>query len=61
MKPTLTNLNDVLLGLLGAGAQVIGVVASWQEHLEWGMRVASLLVGIAVGVVTIINLRRRSK
>lgn len=61
MKPTLTTVNDVLLGLLGAGAQVIGVVTSWQEHLEWGMRVASLLVGIAVGVVTIISLRRRSK
>ncbi len=54
-------LHDFSLGLIGTSAPVLGVVASWQEHLEWGLRIASLLVGITVGVVTIFSLLRRSK
>ncbi|TDU64110.1 hypothetical protein EI77_04294 [Prosthecobacter fusiformis] len=61
MKQTAAILQDGLLGLIGITAPLMGVVASWQEQMEWGMRMLSLGVGVAVGVVTIISLRRRSK
>lgn len=54
-------MDEVLLGLLGTGAPIMGAMTSWQEHLEWGMRIASLAVGIAVGVLTLMSLRKKLK
>lgn len=61
MKPTFSHLHDALLGFVGTLATILGTVASWQEHLEWGLRITSLIVGIAVGAATIWSLTRRTK
>lgn len=61
MKMENSMIEEIWLGVLGTGGPTLGVVASWQEHLEWGMRIASLAVGITVGVVTVISLKRRIK
>lgn len=47
--------------LVGVSGPILGVVASWQEHMEWGLRVASLAVGLAVGVISLIGLVRKIK
>lgn len=61
MKLTHSCAGEIWLGLIGTGGPMVGVVASWQEQLEWGLRIASLAVGIAVGVFTVIGLRMRNK
>jgi len=47
---------DFYRGLCGVSAPVLGVVTSLQEDLLWWLRVGSLLVGIAVGLLTIASI-----
>lgn len=47
--------------IIGVSGPILGVVASWQEHMEWGLRVASLTVGLAVGVISLVGLVRKIK
>lgn len=59
MKTSLDHLYDVARGTVGTLAPLLGVIASWQQHLEWGLRITSLIVGIAVGAATIWSLLRK--
>ena len=55
---------DILLTARGIAAPILGLIASWQEQLEYGLRITSLLVGIGVGVLTCCSLlakMRRAK
>lgn len=62
MRPHLHHmLHDVLIGSGGMLATFLGSIASWQEHLEWSMRICSLGVGMLVGGVTIWSLVKRNK
>lgn len=47
---------DILLTVSGIAAPILGLIASWQEQLEYGLRITSLLVGIGVGVLTCCSL-----
>ncbi|MCP4894990.1 MAG: hypothetical protein GY911_14410 [Actinomycetales bacterium] len=38
---------------------VLGVVTSFQEQIEWHLRIASLLIGLAVGVLSLIAMIRK--
>ena len=42
----------ILKGLTGFCANALGIITSMQEHLEWTLRCASLVVGISVGILT---------
>lgn len=44
---------------VGAAAPFIGVVTSLQADLEWSLRITSLIVGILVGLVSLIRLVRK--
>jgi hypothetical protein len=50
---------DILHGFVGTVAPVVGFVTSFQEQLEWGMRMTSLTIGIIVGVLSLVNLLRK--
>lgn len=51
---------DVMVkGIVGTASPVLGVLTSLQEQIEWSLRIASLLVGLAVGVLSLIGLWRR--
>lgn len=56
---------DILLTASGLAAPFLGLIASWQEQLEFGLRITSLLVGIGVGVLTcctlMAKLRRKER
>ena len=43
----------------GIASPVLGVVTSFQEQLEWHLRVASLLVGLAVGVMSLVAMVKK--
>lgn len=53
--------NDVIRGAVGAGATTAGALVSLLPQIEAGLRIASLLVGITVGVLTAVSIWRRMK
>lgn len=57
------DLDTIIKGLIGTITPLLGAVASWQEHLEWGLRVFSLAIGIVVGAASLISimLKHREK
>ena len=48
-------------GTIGTASPLLGVVTSLQEQVEWHLRVASLLIGLAVGVMTLAGLVRKMR
>ena len=50
---------DILHGLIGTAAPALGFVTSFQEQLEWGMRMTSLSIGIIVGVLSLAKLLKK--
>jgi hypothetical protein len=45
--------------IVGIASPVIGVITSLQEQIEWTLRVASLLVGLAVGIMSLAAMVRK--
>ena len=50
---------DILHGFVGTVAPAVGFVTSFQDQLEWGMRMTSLTIGIIVGILSLANLLRK--
>lgn len=43
----------------GTIAPIFGVVTSLQDDIEWSLRITSLVIGIAVGCISLIRLIRK--
>lgn len=56
---TAENGRDVLHGVAGTVAPALGVITSFQEQLEWGLRMTSLTIGIIVGLLSLFKLIRK--
>ena len=50
---------DLLHGVAGTVAPALGVITSFQEQLEWGLRMTSLTIGIIVGLLSLFKLIRK--
>ena len=50
---------DILHGVAGTVAPALGVVTSFQEQLEWGLRMTSLTIGIVVGLISLYRLLKK--
>ena len=50
---------DVLHGIAGTVAPALGVITSFQEQLEWGLRMTSLTIGIVVGLLSLFKLLKK--
>ena len=50
---------DILHGVAGTVAPALGVITSFQEQLEWGLRMTSLTIGIVVGLLSLFRLLRK--
>ena len=46
---------------LGIASPVLGVITSFQEQIEWKQRVASLIVGLMVGAMSLINMVKKMR
>jgi hypothetical protein len=55
------DLDYVIKAILGMGSPVLGVVTSFQEQIEWHLRIALLLVGMAVGLVSLVGMLRKMR
>jgi NAD/NADP transhydrogenase beta subunit len=55
----LTAMAKTVMGVSGMTLNALAVITSMQEQIEWGFRIFSLTVGIAVGLMTIWSLLRK--
>ncbi len=57
------DIDYVSKAIVGIASPVVGVITSFQEQIEWHLRVSSLCVGLAVGILSLVSmvkkLRRR--
>ena len=58
MRPPF-DIEFALKGIVGTASPVLGVITSYQEQIEWHLRILSLLVGLAVGMLSLIGLWRK--
>ena len=58
MRPPV-DIEFALKAVVGTASPVLGVITSFQEQIEWHLRILSLLVGLAVGVLSLIGLWRK--
>ena len=49
----------IFKGIVGTASPVLGVITSFQEQIEWHLRIASLIVGLAVGILSLIAMVRK--
>lgn len=58
MRPPI-DIEFALKAILGTVSPALGLVTSFQEQVEWHLRIASLLVGIIVGVMSLVAVARK--
>ncbi len=51
----------IFKAIVGIASPVIGVITSLQQQIEWTLRVASLLVGLIVGVMSIVGMVKKMR
>lgn len=49
----------LMKGIVGIASPLMGVITSFQEQMEWHLRIASLLVGLAVGVMSLVSMVKK--
>ena len=64
MRPPIDiDIDYVRKAIVGTVSPVLGVITSYQEQIEWHLRAASLVVGLLVGILSLVSmvkkLRRR--
>ena len=45
--------------IVGIASPVVGVLTSFQEQVEWHLRIASLVVGLTVGIMSLVSMARK--
>ena len=58
-QPFDIDIDYVRNAIIGTASPVLGVITSYQEQIEWHLRAASLLVGLLVGVLSVIAMWRK--
>ena len=53
------DIDYVSKAIVGIASPVLGVITSYQEQIEWHLRVASLCVGLAVGIMSLVAMARK--
>jgi hypothetical protein len=53
------DIDYVSKAILGMVSPLLGLVTSYQEQIEWHLRVASLLVGLLVGILSLVGMVRK--
>ena len=46
-------------GVVGTVSPTLGILTSFQEQIEWHLRITSLAVGLLVGVLSVIGMWRK--
>ena len=59
--PINIDIDFVMKALLGIASPLLGVITSLQEQVEWTLRVASLCVGLAVGIMSLVSMVKKMR
>lgn len=55
------DIDYVMRAFVGIASPVVGVIASYQEQVEWHLRVASLGVGLLVGDMSLVSMVKKMR
>ena len=55
------DIDYVSKAIVGMASPLLGLVTSYQEQIEWHLRVASLLMGLAVGILSLVGMVRKMR
>ena len=55
------DIDFILKAIVGIASPVIGVITSLQEQVEWTLRVASLIVGLIVGIMSLVSMVKKMR
>lgn len=58
-QPFHIDIDYISKAIVGIASPVVGVITSFQEQIEWHLRIASLLVGLLVGVMSLVAMVRK--
>jgi hypothetical protein len=61
MHPPITPFDRNVDSIAGVVAPMLGVITSLQENVEYGLRILSLFIGIAIGTISLYRLLRKPK
>lgn len=56
-----SSVNTVGVGVIGMVAPLLGVITSFQQDLDYYLRIISLCLGIVVGVASLVSILRNKK
>jgi hypothetical protein len=60
MRPPIDiDIDYVRKAIVGTVSPLLGVITSYQEQIEWHLRAASLLVGLLVGILSLVAMVRK--
>jgi hypothetical protein len=55
------DIDYILKAIVGVASPVIGVITSLQQQIEWTLRVASLIVGLIVGIMSLVSMVKKMR
>jgi len=58
-QPLDIDIDYVFKAIIGTASPLLGVITSYQEQIEWHLRFASLLVGLMVGILSLVSMIRK--
>ena len=58
-QPIDIDIDYVFKAIVGTASPVLGVITSYQEQIEWHLRIVSLLVGLLVGILSLVGMVRK--
>jgi hypothetical protein len=53
------DIDYVSKAIIGMASPLLGLVTSYQEQIEWHLRIASLLVGLLIGILSLVSMVRK--
>ena len=55
------DIDYVSKAFIGMTSPILGLVTSYQEQIEWHLRAASLLVGLLVGIMSLVSMVKKMR
>ena len=55
------DIDYIFKAIIGIASPVMGVITSLQQQVEWTLRVASLVVGLLVGAMSLISMVKKMR
>ena len=55
------NSHTLINGLVGTASSCFAVISTFQEQLEWWVRIGAGFLGLLIGLITLVNLIRNKK